>query len=70
LNLFKKFIRRAEFRDSMERIFRSERSRGKIIKLIRTLTNYYNKHDMSRNFYEHPVVIYRSNNRDNSINEN
>ena len=54
--LFKRLLQHAEFNHKMTVIFKNERARAKIIKLLKSMSGYFLKYNSPKTFYEHPIV--------------
>lgn len=54
--LFKRLLQHADFNHKIKLIFQNETARAKIIKLMKSMTNYFLKYNSPKTFYEHPIV--------------
>ena len=54
--LFKRLLHHSDFNFKIAQIFSNDRARSKIIKLMKSMTNYFLKYNSPKTFYEHPIV--------------
>ena len=55
-SLFKRLLHHKEFNHKVAAIFKNDRARSKIIKLMKSMTGYFIKYNSPKTFYEHPIV--------------
>jgi len=54
--LFTRLITRTDFQESLLRVFSHEETRSKLIKLLKTLTEFYLHHRSEENRAEYPLI--------------
>lgn len=56
MTLFTRLITRTDFQDSLLKVFSHEETRSKLIKLLKTLTEFYLRHRSEVNRAEYPLI--------------